>query len=66
MSVINNVEDWGNSHRPGFLDFFRIALGVFITYNGAVFASNIESLEMTASAEAAASVPQRASQRTAP
>ncbi len=47
MSVINNVEDWGNSHRPGFLDFFRIALGVFITYKGAVFASNIESLEMT-------------------
>lgn len=47
MSVINNVEDWGNSHRPGFLDLFRIALGVFITYKGAVFASNIESLEMT-------------------
>jgi len=47
MSVINQVEDWGNSHRPGFLDFFRIALGAFITYKGVVFASNIESLKMT-------------------
>ncbi len=47
MSVINKVEDWGNSHRPGFLDIFRIALGVFITYKGVEFASNIESLEMT-------------------
>lgn len=47
MNVINSVEDWGNSHRPGFLDFFRIALGAFITYKGVVFASNIESLKMT-------------------
>jgi uncharacterized membrane protein YphA (DoxX/SURF4 family) len=47
MSVINKVEDWGNAHRPGFLDFFRIALGAFITYKGVVFATNIESLEMT-------------------
>jgi uncharacterized membrane protein YphA (DoxX/SURF4 family) len=45
--MINQIEGWGNSHRPGFLDFFRIVLGIFITYKGVVFASNIESLEMT-------------------
>ena len=47
MSVITKIEGWGNSHRPGFLDIFRIALGVYITYKGAEFASNIETLEMS-------------------
>ncbi len=47
MNVITQIEGWGNTHRPGFLDFFRIALGIYITYKGAVFASNIESLELS-------------------
>lgn len=47
MSVVTKIEGWGNSHRPGWLDIFRIALGIFITYKGAIFASNIESLEMS-------------------
>jgi putative oxidoreductase len=47
MNIITKIEDWGNSHRPGFLDIFRIALGVFITYKGAMFAQNIEQLEMS-------------------
>lgn len=47
MSVITKVEDWGNSHRPGFLDIFRIALGIFITYKGFNFLANIDSLELT-------------------
>ncbi len=47
MNIITRIEVWGNSHRPGWLDIFRIALGIFITYKGAVFASNIESLEMS-------------------
>jgi uncharacterized membrane protein YphA (DoxX/SURF4 family) len=48
MSVITKIEGWGNSHRPGWLDFFRIVLGLFITYKGFEFMSNIESLKMTA------------------
>jgi putative oxidoreductase len=48
MSVITNVERWGNSHRPGFLDLFRIALGIFITYKGIYFITNMDELEMTA------------------
>ena len=47
MSVVTKIEGWGNSHRPGWLDIFRIALGVFITYKGALFAMNLESLETT-------------------
>jgi len=47
MSVITNIEGWGNSHRPGWLDIFRIILGVFITFKGFEFMFNLESLEST-------------------
>ncbi|MEJ0032128.1 MAG: DoxX family protein [Bacteroidota bacterium] len=40
MSVITNIEGWGNSHRPGWLDIFRILLGLFITYKGFEFAGD--------------------------
>ena len=49
MSVITDVEKWGNTHRPGFLDIFRILLGVFITYKGLYFITNINELQMTTS-----------------
>ena len=48
MSVVTDVERWGNSHRPNFLDIFRIALGIFITYKGFHFITNMRELEMTA------------------
>ncbi len=48
MSVLTDVEKWGNSHRPGFLDFFRIILGLFLTYKGLDFLTNMDELEMTA------------------
>jgi putative oxidoreductase len=47
MNMATKIEGWGNSHRPGWLDIFRIALGIFITYKGAMFAENIESLRMS-------------------
>ncbi len=49
MSVITDVEKWGNNHRPGFLDFFRMILGIFITYKGVFFITHMNELEMTAS-----------------
>jgi putative oxidoreductase len=49
MSVITNVERWGNSHRPGFLDFFRIILGIFIAYKGLFFVTHMDEFEMTTS-----------------
>lgn len=45
MSVVTDVEKWGNSHRPGILDLFRIALGVFLTYKGLDFITNMDELE---------------------
>jgi putative oxidoreductase len=47
MSVITNIERWGNSHRPAFLDIIRIILGLFITYKGFYFVANMSNLEMT-------------------
>jgi putative oxidoreductase len=49
MNVITDVERWGNSHRPGFLDLFRIVMGVFITYKGLHFITHMDELEMTTS-----------------
>jgi putative oxidoreductase len=45
MSVVTDVEKWGNAHRPGFLDIFRIVLGVFLTYKGLDFITNMSELE---------------------
>jgi uncharacterized membrane protein YphA (DoxX/SURF4 family) len=49
MSVVTDVEKWGNSHRPGFLDIFRILLGVFLAYKGLNFITHMNELEMTTS-----------------
>jgi putative oxidoreductase len=49
MSVITNVERWGNSHRPEFLDILRIILGAFVTYKGLFFVTHMDQLEMTTS-----------------
>jgi hypothetical protein len=47
MNIIEKVEGWGNSHRPGWLDVFRVALGLYITIKGFVFLNHIQTLEMT-------------------
>lgn len=47
MNVITKIEGWGNAHRPGFLDFFRIVLGLYITFKGFAFMSNIQNLELS-------------------
>lgn len=48
MSVITNIEGWGNSHRPGWLDIFRIILGAFITFKGIEFMADFDKLERAA------------------
>ena len=49
MSVITDVERWGNTHRPGILDLFRTVLGAFITYKGLYFITHMDELHTTAS-----------------
>jgi putative oxidoreductase len=48
MSVITNIEGWGNSHRPGWLDIFRIIIGAFITFKGVEFLVNMDALTAAA------------------
>jgi len=47
--IVTGVEKWGNAHRPGWLDIFRIVLGIFITYKGIFFITHMNELEMTTS-----------------
>lgn len=49
MSVVTDVERWGNNHRPAFLDIIRIILGLYITYKGLYFITHMSELEMTTS-----------------
>lgn len=49
MSYITDIERWGNSHRPAFLDILRILLGTFITYKGLFFITHMNELESTTS-----------------
>ena len=47
MNIFTKIEGWGNAHRPGFLDIFRIALGIFITYKGFNFLGNLDELKLS-------------------
>jgi len=49
MNVISGIEKWGNSHRPGWLDVFRVILGLFITFKGLYFITHMNELELTTS-----------------
>lgn len=43
MSAIKKIQDWGDSHHPAWLDFFRIALGGVLVWKGIAFWTNIEA-----------------------
>jgi putative oxidoreductase len=37
MAFLNRVEHWGDTHHPRWVDFVRIALGLFLCYKGIQF-----------------------------
>ncbi len=41
MNTIDRIESWGEAHHPRWLDFVRIALGIFLIYKGVDFLRNI-------------------------
>ncbi|MFC3560158.1 DoxX family protein [Pedobacter jamesrossensis] len=43
MSAIKKIQDWGDSHHPAWLDFFRIALGITLVWKGVAFWTNMEA-----------------------
>lgn len=44
MNLTTKIEDWADSHHPKWIDFVRIALGLFILYKGILFISNTDAL----------------------
>lgn len=44
MNSIHRTEHWAETHHPGWLDFVRIALGLFLLAKGAEFAGDINKL----------------------
>lgn len=54
MNVTAKLEHWADTHHPIWIDFIRIALGLFILYKGISFISNTEVLmNMTETADIA-------------
>lgn len=43
MNLLTKIQNWGDCHHPQWLDYFRIALGLTLVYNGVVFASHLHA-----------------------
>lgn len=44
MNYVQRIEHWGETHHPRWLDFVRIALGLFLVAKGVEFADNMNKL----------------------
>lgn len=40
MNTVLRIEDWADRHHPGWLDFLRILLGLFLIVKGVSFINN--------------------------
>ncbi|NMM49885.1 DoxX family protein [Flammeovirgaceae bacterium KN852] len=45
MTTLEKLEQWADDHRPSWLSFIRMLLGIFITYKGFQFMVNIDQLQ---------------------
>jgi len=44
MSTAQRLEHWGDTHHPRWLDFIRIALGIYLIIKGVQFLNNMSEL----------------------
>jgi putative oxidoreductase len=44
MKYVQRIEHWGDIHHPKWMDFVRIALGLFLLAKGVEFADNMNKL----------------------
>jgi putative oxidoreductase len=44
MNYIQRMEHWGDTHHPQWVDFIRIALGLFLLWKGVEFANDMNTL----------------------
>lgn len=40
MNTLHQIEQWGDTHHPRWVDYIRIALGLFLIYKGIHFLAN--------------------------
>ena len=45
MSLIQNIENWGDTHHPKWIDILRIGFGVLLFMRGIVFIQDIAAVE---------------------
>lgn len=44
MNISTKIENWADTHHPRWIDFIRVALGLFILYKGISFIANTDAL----------------------
>lgn len=44
MNYLQRLEHWGDMHHPKWIDFVRIALGIFLFFKGYEFLTNMSSV----------------------
>jgi putative oxidoreductase len=44
MNYVERIEHWGDAHHPRWVEFVRIALGLFLLLKGVEFANNMNKL----------------------
>jgi putative oxidoreductase len=43
MNIITKIEKWGDTHHPGWIDIFRVLLGLVLVWKGVEFALNLDA-----------------------
>jgi putative oxidoreductase len=43
MRLITKIQQWGDTHHPKWLDYFRIVLGLILVWKGVAFAANLHA-----------------------
>ena len=43
MNILTKIEKWGDTHHPGWIDIFRMALGLVLVWKGVEFALNLDA-----------------------
>lgn len=44
MGTVTKIEHWADTHHPAWIDYIRIALGLFIFFKGIMFIGNTDRL----------------------
>jgi uncharacterized membrane protein YphA (DoxX/SURF4 family) len=46
MKSLTKIQTWSDRHRPKWIDFFRVALGLILIWKGVAFILNLDVLDL--------------------